>query len=299
MEWLNYHHLRYFWVVAREGGLVQAGRVLRVSHPTISAQIRALEEHLGEKLFVKQGRGLALTEMGRLVFRYAEEIFSLGSEMLDTVKGRETGKPLRLVVGITDVVPKLVVRRLLAPALALPEPTRLVCHEGRYDELLARLAGHELDLVLADAPVPSSAHVNAFNHALGECGVTFFATAPLASAHRRGFPRSLDGAPFVLPIPGAALRRAMEQWFDAEQIRPRVVAECEDSALVKVFGADGLGIFAAPTAVEDSVCRQYDVVVVGRTLALKERFYAISIERRLKHPATITICRAAREELFA
>jgi len=299
MEWLNYHHLRYFWVVAREGGLVQAGRVLRVSHPTISAQIRALEEHLGEKLFVKQGRGLALTEMGRLVFRYAEEIFSLGSEMLDTVKGRETGKPMRLAVGITDVVPKLVVRRLLAPALALPEPTRLVCHEGRYDELLARLAGHELDLVLADAPVPSSAHVSAFNHVLGECGVTFFATAPLASAHRRGFPRSLDGAPFVLPIPGAALRRAMEQWFEAQQIRPRVVAECEDSALVKVFGADGLGVFAAPTAVEDSVCRQYDVVVVGRTLALKERFYAISIERRLKHPATIAISRAAREELFA
>jgi LysR family transcriptional activator of nhaA len=193
MEWVNYHHLLYFWVVAREGGLVAAGKVLRLSHPTLSAQIHSLEEQLGEKLFTKVGRKLALTETGRVVFRYADEIFTLGREMLDTVKGRSTGKPLRLEVGIADVVPKLVVRRLLQPALGLPEPVHLVCYEESYDKLLADLALHTLDIVISDAPVPPGSSVRAFNHLLGETGVSFFGTKELVKKYKRGFPGSLNG----------------------------------------------------------------------------------------------------------
>ena len=218
MEWLNYHHLLYFWVVAREGGLVQAGKVLRLSHPTLSAQIHALEDRLGEKLFTKVGRKLALTEMGRVVFRYAEEIFGLGREMLETVKGRSTGQPLRLDVGIADAIPKLVVRRLLQPALALGEPVRMVCHEDSHEKLLADLTLHTLDIVIADAHVPPGSHVRAFNHLLGDTAVSFFGTAALAKQYRRGFPRSLNGAPMLLPLEQLPLRRALNQWFDRHDI---------------------------------------------------------------------------------
>jgi LysR family transcriptional regulator, transcriptional activator of nhaA len=299
MEWLNYHHLRYFWTVAREGSLVAAGKVLRLSHPTLSAQIHALEDQLGEKLFVRAGRRLALTEMGRVVYRYAEEIFSLGREMVDTVKGRASGQPLRLDVGIADVVPKLVVRRLLQPALSLPEPVRLVCHEAAYEKLLADLALHTLDIVISDAPVPSGSSVRAFNHLLGETGVSFFGTKSLASSYRRGFPKSLDGAPLLLPLESMTLRRSLNQWFDRHDIRPRVVAEFEDSALLKVFGADGIGVFPAPTVMETDVSRQYGVQVLGRAPEVHERFYAISVERKLKNPAVVAISEAARHEIFA
>lgn len=299
LEWVNYHHLLYFWVVAREGGLVPAGRVLRLSHPTLSAQIHALEDHLGEKLFSKVGRKLALTEMGRIVYRYADEIFTLGREMLDTVKGRSTGQPLRLDVGVVDVVPKHVVRRLLQPALALPEPVKVVCAEDSYEKLLADLALHTLDLVIADAPVPAGSSVRAFNHFLGETGVSFLGAPALATTYRRRFPASLDGAPMLLPLENSTPRRALNQWFDRHGLRPRVVAEFEDSALLKVFGADGLGVFAAPTVVERELCRQYGVAVIGRAPDLKERFYAVSVERRLKNPAVVAITEAARQELFA
>jgi LysR family transcriptional activator of nhaA len=299
MEWINYHHLLYFWVVAREGGLVPAGKVLRLSHPTLSAQIRSLEEQLGEKLFTKVGRKLALTEVGRVVFRYADEIFTLGREMVDTVKGRSGGQPLRLDVGIADVVPKLVARRLLEPALRLPEPVRLVCHEASYEKLLADLALHAIDIVIADAPVPTGSSIRAFNHLLGETGVSFFGTKKLAQAYKRGFPRSLDGAPMLLPLENLTLRRSLNQWFDRNDIKPRVVAEFEDSALLKVFGADGIGLFAAPAVVEEEVIAQYNVELLGRADAVKERFYAISVERRLKNPAVVAILEAAREEIFA
>jgi LysR family transcriptional regulator, transcriptional activator of nhaA len=299
MEWINYHHLLYFWVVAREGGLVPAGRVLRLSHPTLSAQIHSLEDSLGEKLFSKVGRRLALTEMGRVAFRYADEIFTLGREMVDTVKGRATGQPLRLDVGVVDVVPKLVVRRLLQPALSLPEPVKLVCHEDSYEKLLADLALHTLDIVIADAPIPPGSSVRAFNHLLGETTVTFFATPPLAKPLRRGFPASLEGAPMLLPLENSTLRRALNQWFDRHGIKPRVVAEFEDSALLKVFGGDGVGVFTAPTAVEKEVCQQYGVDVVGHAPEVKERFYAVSVERRLKNPAAVAISDGARQELFA
>lgn len=299
MESLNYHHLRYFWTVAREGSLVAAGKVLRLSHPTLSAQIHALEDQLGEKLFVRVGRRLALTEMGRVVYRYAEEIFSLGREMVDTVKGRASGLPLRLDVGIADVVPKLVVRRLLQPALSLPEPVRLVCYEDAYDKLLADLALHTLDIVISDAPVPPGSSVRAFNHLLGETGVSFFGTKPLARSYKRDFPNSLNGAPLLLPLESLTLRRSLNQWFDRHDIKPRVVAEFEDSALLKVFGADGVGIFPAPTVMETDVRRQYGVQVLGRAPEVHERFYAISVERKLKNPAVVAISEAARHEIFA
>lgn len=299
MEWINYHHLLYFWVVAREGGLVPAGRVLRLSHPTLSAQIHALEDQLGEKLFTKVGRKLALTEVGRVVYRYAEEIFTLGREMVDAVKGRTTGKPLRLEVGIADVVPKLVVRRLLQPALGLPEPVRLVCREGTNEQLLADLSVHTLDIVISDAPVPPGSTVRAFHHLLGETGVSFFGVKRLAEAHRRGFPRSLDGAPMLLPLESLNLRRALDHWFARHDLRPHIAGEFEDSALLNVFGADGAGIFVAPSAVEQEVMREHGVHLVGRTDQVRERYYAVSVERRLKHPAVVAISHAARHEMFA
>jgi len=298
VDWINYHHLLYFFVVAREGGLVQAGKVLRLSHPTLSAQIHTLEDQLGEKLFLKVGRKLELTEMGRVVYRYAEEIFSLGREMIDTVKGRGRGKQMRLDVGVVDVVPKLVVRRLLQPALDLAEPVRLVCVEAPYEKLLAELALHSLDIVIADAPVPAGSNIRAYNHLLGETGVSFFAARSLASQLRRKFPASLDGAPVLLPLEQLPLRRALDQWFERNGVKPKVIAEFEDSALLKAFGADGVGFFAAPTVVEAEVMAQYGVETIGRSDEIKERFYAISAERRLKHPAVIAISHAARHDMF-
>ncbi|MCB9556945.1 MAG: transcriptional activator NhaR [Deltaproteobacteria bacterium] len=299
MDWLNYHHLLYFWTVAKEGGLLPAGKALGVSHPTISTQIRALEEALGEQLFSRSGRKLALTDTGQLVYRYAEEIFALGRELVDTVKGRSAGPAARLHIGIVDVVPKLIVREMLEPALALAEPVRLVCHEDSHDKLLAELALHQLQLVISDAPVPGGSPIRAHNHLLGESAVSFFAESSLARSYRRGFPRSLDGAPFLLPLESITLRRSLNLWFERNKIVPRVVAEFEDSALFKVFGADGVGIFPAPTAVEQEVIKQYGVELVGRAAEVRERFYAISLERKLTHPAIQAICGAARDQIFS
>jgi LysR family transcriptional activator of nhaA len=299
MEWLNYHHLFYFWIVAREGGLVPAGKVLRLSHPTLSAQIHSLEDQLGEKLFTKVGRRLSLTEVGRVVFRYADEIFTLGREMVDTVKGRATGQPLRLDIGIVDVVPKLVVRRLLQPALNLPEPVRPVCHEDSFEELLAELALHALDIVISDAPVPTGSSIRAFNHLLGETPVSFLGTRSLVKTYKPGFPGSLHGAPMLLPLESLTLRHSLNHWFDRNKIKPRVIAEFQDSALLNVFGGDGLGLFAVPTVVEDEVIAQHGVRLLGRADEVRERFYAISVERRLKHPAVVAISDAARQALFA
>jgi len=298
MEWLNYHHLLYFWIVAREGGLLAAGKVLRLSHPTLSAQIHALEDRLGEKLLVKEGRKLVLTEMGRTVYRYAEEIFTVGRELMEAVKGRATGQVLRLEVGVADSVSKLVVRRLLQPALALAEPVRLVCREDAHENLLLRLASHELDLVITDAPVSPGSRVRAFNHLLGETRVSLFGTKELARTYRRGFPKSLDNAPMLLPLENLTLRRSLDQWFDHLGIKPRVVAEFEDGALLNVFGRDGIGIFPAPSVIEKEISRQYGVVPLGLAEGVRERYYAISVERRLKHPAIVAITETARTDLF-
>ena len=298
MEWLNYHHLLYFWMVAREGGMAKAAARLRLSHPTVSGQVRALEEALGEKLFVKAGRRLVLTDVGQLVYGYADEIFSLGRELLDTVKGRPTGRPQRLVVGIAEIVPKLIAKRLLDPARALSPQVLLVCREDKTERLFGELAAHELDVVLSDTPLPPGSGVRAYNHLLGECGVTIFARKDLAARHREGFPRSLDGAPMLLPTGSTSVRRSLDQWFDERGVRPALVAEFDDSALLKVFGQDGMGLFPSPTAIEQEVCQQYGVVRVGRIAEVRERFYALSGERRIRHPAVSAICDAAREELF-
>jgi LysR family transcriptional activator of nhaA len=298
MEWLNYHHLHYFWAVAREGSLARACRELRLAPSTVSGQIHALEASLGEKLFVRSGRQLVTTETGRVVFRYAEEIFALGRELRDAVRGRPVGRPMSLVVGVADVVPKLVARRLLEPALRHPEPVRLVCREDKPDRLFAELAVHNLDVVLSDAPVGPSIRIRAFSHLLGECGVTFLASPELAAAHKRKFPKSLDGAPLLLPTETTALRRALDHWFGARGVRPRIVGEFDDSALLTECGETGLGIFPVPAVVADTVKRTYSVQFVGSADPVRERFYAISVERKLRHPAVVAISEAARHELF-
>ncbi len=298
MEWLNYHHLLYFWVVAKEGTIAAACKELNLAQPTISAQLRVLERSLGEKLFTRVGRNLALTETGRVVYRYADEIFTLGRDLTDALKGRPSSRPLRLNIGVADVLPKLVAYRLLEPAFQLSEPVQLVCHEGSPAELLTRLATYELDLVLSDSPIGPDVKVRAFNHLLGECGVSIFGTKDLATKYRRRFPKSLDGAPFIIPTANTALRRALEHWFDSEDIRPSVFGEFEDSALLKVFGQAGVGVFAAPTVIEKEVQRQYSVRVVGRLESVRERFYAISVEKKVRHPAVLAIADEARQKLF-
>jgi LysR family transcriptional activator of nhaA len=299
VDWLNYHHLLYFWIVAREGSIVRAAQILHLAQPTISTQLARLERSLGAKLFQRAGRGLQLTDTGRLVFRYADEIFSLGRELTDAVRGRPTGKPLRLTVGVPDALPKLIVFRLLRPALRLPEPVRLVCREGKLDVLLGALATHDLDLVLSDVPLASSMPVRAFNHLLGQCGVAFFAPPQLAEQLAHDFPKSLDAAPLLLPSEGTPLRRLLDQWFDEQQIRPQVAGEFEDSALLKTFGQAGLGAFPAPSAIRDEIERQYRVQHVGTLADLQESYYAITVERRLKHPAVLAISAAAKAELFS
>lgn len=299
MEWLNYHHLFYFWVVAREGTIAAACKQLNLAQPTISAQLRALEDAISRKLFARVGRRLVLTDTGRTVYRYAEGIFSLGEELMGVLESGRSGSPERIHVGITDVLPKLVAYRLLEPISTLDNPVRLVCHEASATELLARLAIHELDLVLSDSPVGPDVSVQAANHLLGKCGVVIMGTKDLASAsRRRGFPNSLDGAPFLLPTRNTALRGGLERWFEAENIHPRVVAEIEDSALLEAFGQAGAGLFAVPDVVEQEVLRQYRVRAVGHLPSIEERFFGISIEKKPKHRAVAAIVDAARQKLF-
>lgn len=297
MPRLNYQHLYYFWVVAREGSIAAATRKLFLAQPTISAQIHALERQLGEKLFTRRGRGLALTPAGETALRYADEIFALGAELGATLRGATGGAAQRLAMGISDALPKLTTYRLLEPALALGADARLVLRVDRTERLLADLAIHALDLVLADAPVPPTQSVRVFSHLLGESGVSVFGTPDLARRHG-GFPASLDGAPFLLQTPNTAMRRSLDDWFAAAGIRPRVVAEVEDPALLQVLGQHGMGMFAAPQVVEAEVTRQHGVEVIGRLDGARERFYAISAERRLTHPAVLAIRDAARDQLF-
>jgi LysR family transcriptional activator of nhaA len=297
MEWLNYHHLLYFWTVVREGGISKAAEKLRLSQPTVSAQVRQLEESLGERLFQRQGRTLVPTDVGRLVYRYADEIFGIGRELMETLRGRPAGRPMQLTVGVANAVPKLIVYRLLRPAAQGPDAIHLVCRENEPEHLIVDLAAHAIDVVIADGPVPSHVRVKAFNHLLGESDTAFFAPAALAGKLRRRFPASLSGAPLLLPTSNTPLRRALDEWFDTEGLRPRVVAEFEDTALMKAFGQGASGVFPAPAAIERDICRFYGVRVVGRTSAVRERYYAISVERRLKHPGVVAITNAAREEL--
>lgn len=295
---LNYHHLHYFWVVAREGSIVRACEVLHLSQPTISTQLQQLERSLGGELFQRKGRGLQLTELGRTIQRYADEIFKLGSELAEVAHGMPSGQPRRLTVGVSDVLAKLMVYRLLLPALSMPEPVKLVCREGHFDDLLKNLVNFELDVILCDSPVGAGVPVKAFSHLLGECGMTIFGTPKLQRAYEKKFPESLTGAPLLLPSPQSLPRRALDQWLDDHQIHPVICGEFQDTALLKVFGQEGIGLFPAPSAIEKEVCRQYSVKVVGRIEQVRERFYAVSVERRLKNPAVLEICQVARSRVF-
>lgn len=296
MEWLNYHHLYYFWVSAKEGSIVKSSARLFVSQPTISAQIKALETSLGEKLFLRAGRKLELTEAGHIAMRYAEEIFGLGKEMQDTLKGRPSAKRPGLHVGISDVVPKMVAHRMLRPVLHAFKDIRLICREDRTEGLFGELASHRLDVLLTDSPLPVGSTLKAFSHLLGESGVVFFAHPRLAD-YRKRFPASLDGAPMLLPTSNTSLRRNLDRWFEEHALQPHIVGEFEDDALLKVFGQDGIGIFAGPAFIENDIKAQFGVVPIGRTEEVTERFYAISPERKVKNPIVAKLLESARKGL--
>jgi LysR family transcriptional activator of nhaA len=296
---LNFHHLRYFWLTAREGGVTAAATVAEVGQPVVSAQIRRLEEFFDAKLFEKDGRTVKLTELGRVVYEYADDIFRMGGELVAAVRdGRTPARPARVTVGVADVVPKLVVYKLLEPVYALPEPVHLVCVEDRPEKLLSDLAAHAVDLVLTDSPVTGGPRVKVYTHTLGECGVTVFAAEPLAAKLQKGFPKSLHRVPFLLPTSDSTLRRTLDQWFAEVGVRPDVRGEFADSALLKVFGQAGRGAFALPSVVSEEVRGRYGVVAVGAAGGARVRFNVITAERKLTHPAVLAIRDAARGELF-
>ena len=291
---LNYQHLLYFWSVVRTGSLARACEELALSAPTISAQLRTLEERLGEKLLTKAGRTLVPTEVGRLVYGYADEIFSLGRDLVDALEHRPTRRPLRLLVGIDDVVPKEIAHRFLEPALALKQPVRIVCHEGTLERLVANLAVHEIDLVLSDAPITPSLHVRAYSHHLGTCEESWMASPALAKTLRRGFPQSLHGVPVLLPTDDTAIRRALDQWFDRQGVRPVVRGEFEDYALMREFARAGHGFTPVPAILQEQFRREYGFSSVGRAAGVDAQFFAISVERKIKHPAVAAIVEHAR-----
>lgn len=300
MKWLNYHHLLYFWTTARLGSVTRAAEELHLAQPTVSAQLRALERALGHKLFARRGRNLTLTDSGQAVFRYAEEIFALGRELGAAMRGEaEFGRQARFAVGISDSLPELTTYRLLEPALRGSESYRLYVRIDKAERLLADLAIHHLDLVLTDAPLTHDVNVRAYHHLLGECGVGVFGASDLAEKYRANFPRSLHGAPMLLQTRNTMLRQTLDQWFEALEIRPQVTGEVEDMAMLQVLGQHGYGLFVAPTVVAGRICEHYEVTVLGELPEVRERFYAISAERRLQHPAAVAISEAARNRLFA
>jgi LysR family transcriptional activator of nhaA len=299
MEWLNFHHLRYFWTVARKGGVRKAALELHVSQPSISAQLGLLEEALGEKLFKRSGRNLILTEVGHMVLSYADEIFSAGREMLSAVKQRPSARPLRLHIGITDAVSKLITFEILKAAFRFAEPIHIICREGEIGPLVTQLQAHRLDIVLADEPPSSSLEAKTFNHRLGRSGVTFCAVPSLAAKLRRNFPQSLDGAPALLPSENMGVRAALETWFDAQGIRPRVIGEFEDSALMEVCSSGGRGFTVVHTVVDRAALKRYGLRVIARVDECGSDFFAITAERRVKHPAALAITKYAYTSLFA
>lgn len=303
MRHLNYSHLQYFWAVAREGSIVKASEVLHITPQTISGQLKLLDEAVGQPLFNRAGRRLVLSEMGRVVFEYADEIFSIGAELSNVVRGRRIGGPSVLNVGIVNSMPKLIAERIVAPAMMAgresDSPIRVRCSESTLEQLLADLSIHRLDLVLSDQPMPNGLGLKAYNHRLGESGLSFFAQKLKAATLKRNFPQSLDNAPMLLPSKNSALRRQLDEWFERSELSPEIVGEFDDSALMKAFGEAGTGLFAAPTVIENEVCRMYRMGVIGRTTEVRESFYAISPERRLKHDAVVAITNRARADLFA
>lgn len=299
MNHLNYNHLQYFWAVAHEGSVMRAAESLHVTPQTISGQLRLLEESIGQPLFDRVGRRLVLSEMGHLVLEYADEIFSIGNELSQFVRGQTIAGPSLLSIGIVSSMPKLIAERIVAPALEGDHPLRIRCHEASLEQLLGELAVHKLDIVLSDQPMPQGFSLRAYNHRLGESGLAFFAKKRVARRYKRDFPACLNNAPMLLPGQNSALRRRLDEWFDSNSIAPQVMGEFDDSALLKAFGEAGAGLFAAPAVIAAEVCKMYNMTVIGETNDVSEQFYAISPERRIKHPAVSLITETARNSLFA
>lgn len=298
MDWLNYHHLLYFWMVAKEGSITAAAKPLRLSHPTISGQIHRLEASLGQQLFRRQGRNLVLTDAGRLAYRYADEIFGLGQKLTQVLAGQSPSlAPLR--VGVSDVLARSIVHRMLEPVFAMKEPVRVICRENRSLEgFMGELASQQIDVVLSDTPASAGSLARTFNHRLGDCGTAFFSTPKLARSLRRGFPHSLTGAPMVLPARDSTFRRALDAWFEGKKLLPRITAELDDAALAAVLGEKGVGVFAAPELIEPDLKRRYEIERVGRASEVRQSFFAITAERKVTHPAAVAIFEAARKRLF-
>jgi LysR family transcriptional activator of nhaA len=297
---INLKHLHYFWAVARAGGVVRAAEQLHITPQTVSAQIALLEEHFGQTLFARRGRELELTPAGQVALRYAQEIFALGSELQAAMRQRDgPARAVEFRVGVANAVPKSIAFRLLEPALHMPEPVRLVCRESKLTSLLSELAVHRLEMVLADVPVPQGLSVKAFNHRLGVSGVSFLAAPELVRRCKGSFPQRMRGMPMLLPGSDAAIRSRLDDWFARHALQPHVVGEFDDGALMKAFGQQGVGIFIAPSVLEAEIEAQYGVRALGRTAEVVEEFYAISVERRIRHPCVSAITDAARDALFA
>lgn len=294
MRHLNYNHLQYFWTVAKEGSITKATNVLHLTPQTISGQLKLLEESIGEPLFSRAGRGLVLTETGHLVFQYADEIFSLGAELSSKMRSGDIGVPEGLKVGIVNSIPKLIAFRILKPALQTETPMRLVCREGNLEDLLGDLAVHQLDLIISDCAIPPGFNVKAFSHALGESSISFFSNTEDAEKYSKNFPASLNKSPILVPTSNNPVRRGIEDWFEEENISPSTVAEFEDSALMKVFGGEGAGVFPAPEVMRDEIQQMYGVKRIGNAATVMESYYAISPERKLKHPIVLQLIESAR-----
>jgi LysR family transcriptional activator of nhaA len=295
---LNYRQLHYFWVVAKTGSIVRACEQLNLTPQTISGQISLLEQTYGIELFRRVGRQLELTEAGRQTLPYAEQMFQLGGELELMLRAQPNEQQILFRVGVADVVPKSIVYRLIAPTMELSEPLRITCREDKLERLLADLAIQRLDLVISDSPMPSHLDIKGYNQKLGECGISFFATAELAARYGQDFPRSLHGAPLLIPGPETVVRSRLQRWFAEQQIQPRIVGEFDDSALMQAFGQSGSGIFIGPSVIADEVKHQCGVELIGQTDAVSESFYAISVERKIKHPGIVAITEGARRQLF-
>lgn len=298
LEELNFSHLLYFWTVARDGSIASACERLKLSQPTISMQIRKLEKAVGQRLFERSGRSLVLTAVGRTVYDYADEMFLLGQELLGTLRGLPGKRSGRLHVGIPTFMTKLIAYRLLEPVLHLPDPVHLICHEAELDELVLGLGKHKYDVILTDTPVHSASSVRCFDHPLGDCDIALCGTGPIAARYRDRFPQSLDGAPFLLPTVVTDIRRSLDRWFDSVPIAPRIVGEFDDSALMKEFGSGGIGVFPVPSAVLPEVMSQYNVELIGRLPKTRLRYFAVTTERKLTHPAIALIVQIAKSGLL-
>lgn len=293
---LNFKHLHYFWVVAHEGSITRAAERLGVAVQTISGQLSLLERQLGKALFNSQGRGLVLSEAGRSALGYADQIFQLGDALVDAVHSSGNDTTLRLRAGISDGIPKLLAYRLLSRVTTMSGDVRLICDEGEFEALLADLALHRLDVVLTDRPAPLGGNLKVFSTHLGEFATGLFGKAELASRCRDDFPHGLNGIPLLLPSRHNALRNHIERWLERVGVRPNIVGEFEDSALMTTFGRGGLGIFPAPLALAEQIASQFDAVPIGAMAGVSEQIYAISNERRIRHPAVELLCHAGADD---